>query len=136
MTILLTIERFVAVCMPLQSRRILTIRKSITMTTSIILFSILLNLPRWFEAQENQLEDNIEFDYSQIDPIRWEILRNTADSDLLLQSSYRQIYHGWIWTILMYGIPIPLLIGFNIKIWFQVSISDYSPPYAYVAVNF
>ena len=130
MTILLTLERYIAVGWPLISRRILTIEKGIACTLSVIGFAIFLNIPRWREAQRNIVEGTGEppynfypSDYGIVEPQRWKLTRMAADTDLLLHTDYRTIYHGWIWLVLMYGIPIPLLTAINARIWIHVSVS-------------
>ena len=126
MTVILTLERFVAVCWPLKSSRILTDRKSVMGILLVLVYSILLNLPRWNEAQTNTIGPT-EVAYSRDyiyyvprNPIGWKRTRDLGEEDLLQYKNYREFYHGWLWLILMYGIPIPVLIIFNYKIWIQV----------------
>ena len=129
MTVILTLERFVAVCWPLKSSRILTDRKSAMGILIVLVGSILLNLPRWNEAQSSTVKPTeVEFGvdiYYRVyiepkNPIGWKRTRDFGEVDLLQYKNYRQYYHGWLWLTLMYGIPIPLLIILNFKIWIQV----------------
>ena len=123
MIILLTLERYVAVCWPLRSKRILSMTKAVWGTLSVLVFAIFLNIPIWFDAQENFVETEIacfSADFCN-HPIGWKISRGTASMDLLLYTDYREFYHGWLWVTLMYGIPIPLLVLLNFRIYKQVS---------------
>ena len=127
MTVILTLERFVAVCWPLRSSRILTYKKSVTGIFLVLGCSILLNLPRWNEAQTNTVGSTggsliLEgFSFLPQNPVKWKRTRDLGEVDLLQYENYRKYYHGWLWLTLMYGIPIPLLIILNFKIWIQVS---------------
>ena len=131
MTVLLTLERYIAVCWPLKSKRILTQRMSIAATVLVLVFSICLNIPRWDEAQRNTVGSSdgddlfkIIIPYNHDEKIQWKLLRNVDDQDLLQHRDYRTFYHGLIWVTLMYGIPIPLLAALNFIIWNQVSQSQ------------
>jgi hypothetical protein len=118
-TVLLTLERYVAVCWPLKARSWLRPRRTAFLTLAVLLFSVLLNIPRWFEAA-GSVTTFITFDpdgYS----LRWKLERRSVASNVLLHESYRKYYHGWAWVTLMYAVPIPLLTFLNYKIWMDVS---------------
>ena len=119
---LITLERYVAVCWPLRSKRWITMKKAVFATISVLIFSIMLNFPRWFERESNILEETIIEDEPG-EPTRWKIRRNTVTTGLLMYTDYRELYHGVIWVTFMYAIPIPLLIGLNLKIWTQVTLN-------------
>ena len=94
-------------------------RTAIFSAVSVVIFSIMLNFPRWFEAESNTLEEIIVEDEPG-EPIRWNILHNTKTTGLLTYTNYRELYHGLIWVTFMYVIPIPMIVGLNLKIWRQV----------------
>lgn len=49
MTVLLTIDRYVAVCKPLHAQRLCTVRKTYLQVAIVVILSILICVPRYFE---------------------------------------------------------------------------------------
>ncbi len=127
MTILVTLERYIAVCWPMRAKALLTKNKAGIGTVLVIIFAILLNIPRWLEVQTDVIE-SYNFYFERDEPVSWKIRRNTGDSDLLIHTNYRTFYHGVTWVTLMYAIPIPALTWFNVMIWKQVS-KNYTSPF-------
>ncbi len=119
-TVLLTLERYVAVCWPLKARLWLRPQRAALITLAVLLFAVLLNLPRWFEGY-GSLKTVGQHSFDGKQGAIWKFNRTSDASNVLLQESYRKYYHGWVWLTLMYALPIPLLTFLNYKIWTEVS---------------
>ena len=109
LTLLLTVERFVAVCMPFRAKSFLNSRRTKCWIGVIFLFSILLNSPRWIESYA--------WNYAY-DSRYWNCFHTPS---LMNIEEYITIYHLYIWTALMYVIPFIMIVCLNFKIWSQVS---------------
>jgi len=109
-TVLISFERFIAICWPLQSNQYLRTKMSKLGIMGVTIFAIVLNFPRWIES----IEWNLYSEFS----VEWnDYYRPT----LLRIQLYKTIYHGWIWTVVMYFLPFILVAFFNLKIHRQVS---------------
>jgi len=82
-------------------------------------FAVILNVPRWIEAQEHDTEVYTISGYSG-GFSDFVFNRRLHTKGLLRDGIYRQAYHGWIWTGLMYFLPLLALAFFNCKIFKQV----------------
>jgi len=122
-TVLLTIERYVAVCWPLHTKQLLGLRKTVCISFVVIFLSVFLNIPRWIEAQQSdtKIYNTLSIDLScrgVSKHLRLERIASAAG--LLRYRYYRRYYHGVIWITLVYVLPITLLTFLNSRIWKQV----------------
>jgi 7 transmembrane receptor (rhodopsin family) len=104
-TVLISLERFIAVVWPLKSRQLLSSRNIKMWITGVLVFAISLNSTRWIESYE------------------WTSYSATSESwndyykpTLMRIQAYRTIYHGWIWTTFMYIFPFVFIGFFNYKL--------------------
>jgi len=123
-TILVTCERYMAVCWPFHVRRMLQGKRAVLAILLVLGFSLILNFPRWIEAQQyNGAGYLLRSQYDRNEetgPFTTVVFVRTT-SGILRHRLYRKIYHGWIWVTLMHILPIPGICFFNFKIWTQVT---------------
>lgn len=110
LTLTVTLERFVAVCHPLQARSLCTYGRARLYVVLIIIFSTLYNLPRFFEASRNEV-----------------FHRNTTvyivvPSELRQDGMYISLYVHWLYLLFIYFIPFSLMAVLNAAIYRQVCI--------------
>lgn len=120
MTIVLTLERFLAVCYPLRVKVWASKDKAIGISVAVLLLAFFLNSPRWFETKGSSIQVKFRRNPERLVEIVPTLERVYTEPNILQQDAYRVYYHRWGWTVVMYGIPIPLLSFLNVKIWLQV----------------
>jgi len=108
MTILITIERFVAICFPLRVSWIFTIKRTIRYTAGVFILSVLLNLPRWFEF--------FEWNYEASSPF-WS---SNSPPQLHRYPIYKRVFQLGIWYFTIYAIPLAAIIILNLLVGIQV----------------
>lgn len=109
LTLTVTLERYVAVCHPLRARAICTYGRARIYVVVIICFSICYNIPRFFEVDLSEYEDQ-EFGF---------VYCITA-SEMRSDQSYINIYIHWLYLIFIYFIPFLSITFFNLMIYRQV----------------
>lgn len=112
LTLTVSLERFVAVCHPLRARSLCTCGRARIYVLGIIIFSLLYNLPRLWEATikaEHYEEANVT-----IYCARPTELRSTNET-------YLTVYVHWCYLIFLYLIPFVSLAVLNAAIYRQVS---------------
>ena len=97
-TVLLTIDRHIAVCRPLHAHRIVTIRLAVTQVVGVAIGSILFNIPIFFEYHIANYNG-----YERV------LVREYAKSDLYVIG-----YRVLAMLIVMYIVPMATLVFFNI----------------------
>jgi len=110
---LINVDRFIAVSMPLRAKSILTSERTLTNILALGVFTVVLNIPRWLEsiAWHYPLEGRYwNFEYTR----SW-----------IVSEEYRTIYHLYAWSIFMYVIPFALMMVLNVKIWWEVRLILY-----------
>ncbi|KAL0275730.1 UNVERIFIED_CONTAM: hypothetical protein PYX00_003503 [Menopon gallinae] len=110
LTLTVTLERFVAVCHPLQARSLCTYGRARLYVIFIIVFSTLYNLPRFFESKRD-----IEFNRKH----NMTVFVITASS-LRQNEMYISIYVHWLYLLFIYFIPFTCLAVLNAAIYRQV----------------
>ena len=108
-TIVITMERYIVVCLPLESRSICTYTRSKRYVLLVLLISTLYNIPRFFEY---------EFQVVQVDPDNNPELTVTylQSTQLRLNPLYIQVYVNWLYMIFMHALPFCFLTLANIMI--------------------
>jgi len=108
MTVLVTVERYIAVCWPFHVKTLLTIRNSIWWTAGVLVSSIIYNFPRFFENWNVKLGNHSVLEsksfYIHSSPI------------------HVQYTHGWMKTTVHYIITFFILVVLNFLIWRKVSL--------------
>ena len=99
-TVLLALNRFIAVCKPFQASKLCTLKRAKIQVTVVVIFSVCFNIPR----------------FSQYD-----IVYNATDvGDIMIKSSwigpdtvFGIVYTNALYTVLVLLLPLLLLIGLN-----------------------
>lgn len=110
LTLTVTLERFVAVCHPLQARSLCTYGRARLYVILIIAFSTLYNLPRFWEVglvEEYSKELN-------------STIYSVAPTSLRDNHIYISLYIHWLYLIFMYFLPFSCLAVLNTAIYRQV----------------
>ncbi|XP_069689497.1 FMRFamide receptor [Periplaneta americana] len=111
LTLTVTLERFVAVCHPLQARSLCTYGRARLYVILIILFSTLYNLPRFWEVQLVELTYESKYNTTLYE-VNMSPLRNNP--------FYISIYIHWLYLIFIYFLPFTSLAVLNAAIYRQV----------------
>lgn len=111
LTLTVTLERFVAVCHPLQARSLCTYGRARAYVVVIIVFSVLYNITRFWEVRVHKC---MHTGYQQY-------VYQVYPSDLRNDKDYISIYIHWMYLVIMYFIPFGSLAVLNAAIYNQVS---------------
>ncbi len=107
-TVILAINRYIAVCKPLRARHLCTKKKTNTQLALVLVFSCLGNIPRFFQFRlETQTESAIEYYVA-------------APTIIGIKSTFNLIYDGIIYNIIVILIPLLFLIYANVNIVLQL----------------
>ena len=97
LTVLVSLERYIAICFPLRSSSICTISKVRKAVILIFIVSIIYNIPRYFEFEVSSNE---------------EINKTSIGT----QEIYRYLYSGILYSLTLFFIPLLSLIFLNVKL--------------------
>lgn len=111
LTLTVTLERFVAVCHPLQARSLCTYGRARAYVVAIIVFSVLYNITRFWEVT---VQKCMHVGYDQY-------VYQVYPSELRNDKTYISIYIHWMYLVIMYFIPFGSLAVLNAAIYNQVS---------------
>ena len=114
LTIAVTLERFVAVCLPFRSRSLCTYGRARYGVILVALFAIVYNLPRFWE-----IKWQTSYPYGPNIPIT-----EVVTTELRRNHYYISIYYTWAYLIFMFFIPFACLAIFNLLIYRQVRIAN------------
>lgn len=109
LTLVVTLERFVAVCQPLRARSLCTCGRARLYMIIVVIFSILYNITRFWEVA---IEQCIHPDRVLVYRVQSSALRNNI--------VYINVYIHWMYLVFMYGLPFAALAWFNTRIYMQV----------------
>ena len=111
--VMVTMDRFVAVCKPFSAQKWCTRRNAKMAAVGVATFSILYNLPRWFEMGTSE---KIGKDGTvEIIPVM---------NPLFDDYYYAMIYRGICYIIFMHTIPLSTILILNIKMILAVRYSN------------
>ncbi|VDN01246.1 unnamed protein product [Thelazia callipaeda] len=115
MTTGMSVHRYIGVCLPFKAPSILKKTRVRIFILSLLIFSLLFNITRFFEVRvvNNCFRSNI----NAFIPV-------LAPSNLRLDQTYRLIFFGWAYTILMFVMPFSLLIILNSQVLLAVRRSN------------
>ncbi|GIY11039.1 FMRFamide receptor [Caerostris extrusa] len=106
-TVAVTVERYIAVCHPLKAKSLCTYRRARSFNLFITLMAIFFNIPRFWEVEHSE--------YFAPDMNR--TVYKVVASQLRVNKLYYEVYHIWLYLLVMYFIPFLVLMIFNILIW-------------------
>ncbi|CAL4059958.1 unnamed protein product, partial [Meganyctiphanes norvegica] len=115
LTVTVTLERYVAVCLPLRARSLITYGRAKIYVSCVALFAVIYNLPRYFETHLiDCIEDNTD-----------ELRKILFPTELRNEPLYKEVYITWFYLLFMYLIPFLSLIVFNIFIYREVRTANH-----------
>ncbi|KAF6205267.1 hypothetical protein GE061_019436 [Apolygus lucorum] len=110
LTLTVTLERFVAVCHPLQARRLCTYGRARIYVILVIIFSVAYNLSRFWEV--NIVE--------AFDPAMNMTVYSPEPTEMRKNPQYISIYINWLYLFFIYFFPFTCLAILNTAIYRQV----------------
>ena len=117
LTMAVTLERFVAVCLPFRSRSLCTYGRARYGVIIVALSSIIYNLPRFWEVKWKTTypygPNFTEYQYTEV-----------IQTELRQDPIYLGVYYTWAYLIFMFFIPFSCLAIFNLLIYRQVRIAN------------
>lgn len=122
LTMTVTLERFVAVCHPLRARSLCTYGRARIYVFVIAVFSILYNLPRFWEMSNHSTD---------IKTLNTTIYCVEA-TELRKNNTYIAVYIHWLYLVFLYFLPFISLAVLNLAIYRQVSRLKSLTPMYYV----
>ncbi len=114
LTVLVTVERFVAVCHPLRARSFCTYGRARLFVCIVVLFAIVYNITRFWEVEIEECAQEHDGIYVAILKVRPSAIRNNQ--------RYINWYIHWLYLIVMYIAPFSFLVLLNSCIYAQVGI--------------
>lgn len=110
LTLTVTLERFVAVCHPLQARSLCTYGRARIYVVLIIVFSIIYNVSRFWEVSiDERFEPHLNMTVYKVQP-----------APLRQNDLYIKIYIHWLYLFFIYFFPFTCLAILNAAIYRQV----------------
>ena len=121
LTMCVTVERYVAVCLPLRARVICTFGRARAYVAIIGMFALFYNLPRFWEVthvtkniREHDINTTWNYNITLVEP-----------TDLRNDYYYINVYVNGLYLVIMYIVPFGCLAVFNLLIYLEVSSTIY-----------
>ena len=110
LTLLVTMERYVAVCSPLTARSVCTYGRARNCVLLIAVAALLYNIPRFLEVTWVSTFDEVSG------------LNRTEVTPTVLRQNpiYISIYITWMYLVVMYIVPFVSLAVLNLRIYIQI----------------
>lgn len=109
MTVLLTVDRYVAVCRPLHAHSVCTVSRTYVQMTSVFVISVLFCIPRFFEYHIRYYEDG-----------RY----GFETTPLMMNHTYTVVYRILLFLFVHYFLPTVLLVWLNTRVIISLRRSD------------
>uniref|UniRef100_A0A914WUH0 G-protein coupled receptors family 1 profile domain-containing protein n=1 Tax=Plectus sambesii TaxID=2011161 RepID=A0A914WUH0_9BILA len=111
MTVLMSVHRFIGVCFPFKAQNVLSRGRVKMAIGAVLIGALLFNTTRFFEVRV--VGTCFRYNINTTMPV----LVPTA---LRLNATYRQLFFGWAYTIVMFVLPFVSLIIVNSMVIFAV----------------
>ncbi|KAK2141097.1 hypothetical protein LSH36_1164g00048 [Paralvinella palmiformis] len=102
-TVVMTIDRYIAVCRPLQAHRLCTLRRTYAAIGVIVLATFGFSVPRFFEFRL------IDLSVSRL---------GFVHTPLVANRTYTIAYRMISFFVIMYLIPMVALVALNVRLWY------------------
>ena len=106
MTVLIALNRYIAVCKPFQAGHICTMRKTRIQVFIVFAFSVIFNLPRFFQWKL----------VTSVDPRTNETLVVPFPTSIGYRSTFAFIYTNILYSIIVVVLPLIMLIMLNSRL--------------------
>ncbi|KAG8186389.1 hypothetical protein JTE90_026807 [Oedothorax gibbosus] len=106
-TVAVTAERYVAVCHPLRAKALCTYRRARCLQLMVTLAAVVYNIPRFWEVEHTE----------SFSPEMNRTVYRVVASQLRVNKLYYEVYHVWLYLLVMYFIPFLVLAVLNTHIW-------------------
>jgi len=122
LTVCVSVERFIAVCFPLQAKHLCTQFRARLAVTATAILSLGYNLPRFWEVGVYSTQ---ECESSTITTTNTSLVTCNNVTDVV-QTAIRQdryyiaVYMTWLYFVFMYILPFTLLAVFNLLIYNEI----------------
>lgn len=125
MTVLLAINRYLAVCRPFTTRKWLTMTHARIQVFSVVFFSVLVNIPRVFETDMYPSISNATAQTAAVGTTSFpnSTSASSAKKDRSAHWYFEVVYLNAFYTSVVLVLPILLLVGFNIPLLRQLQAS-------------
>lgn len=126
-TLLVSLERFIAVCYPLKARTLCTYRRTVIFNIITVILSVSMNIPRIFLTENNKANENIS--YFLFLNTRFELQRNMLKKIGLYLTDWEMCIakcYSWIEFTAVYFMPMLAIAYFNISIYKAVKKAEKS----------
>ena len=110
LTVLISAERYAAICRPLQAKSMRNLPKVRMGVICILLLSLLFNMPKFFEFQPVK-------ETSTVTNLTWVMV---GDTSLRRNPVYRYLYNTALYCLVIYAAPLSILTALNVKIVTQM----------------
>ena len=110
LTVVISTERFVAICAPLSNGRV-GVGKVRLAIVVIAVVSVVFNVPRFFEFRPQTVVVSLG-GVNRVDVLRVEL----RDTDLRLNSVYRYLYNTALHVVIMYAAPLSTVTALNVRL--------------------
>ncbi|ELU12442.1 hypothetical protein CAPTEDRAFT_196453 [Capitella teleta] len=110
--VLVSLDRFIAVCLPFRANRLCTIRHSRIAVVVVWVSSAIFNLPRFFYYHQQSFGSHTTSNSTFVAHLPL----NSA-----FWSRYRTIYHIYMTMTFLFIIPLPVLVILNVKLMREIA---------------
>ncbi|KAK2166142.1 hypothetical protein LSH36_41g03024 [Paralvinella palmiformis] len=106
LTVLLALNRFIAVCKPFKASMLCTLRRAKIQVVSVVVFAVVFNFPRFFQYRTKWTCHN------GTEPLHPELYDSAIGPD----TTFGIVYTNALYTILVLLLPLLLLVGLNTQL--------------------
>lgn len=124
-TLTVTMERYVAVCLPFKARSLCTYSRARYALLVIAASSILYNLPRFWEIELSR----------EWHPEANQTVECIVGTELRRNKLYIALYVHWMYFFVYYAFPFGALLVFNVAIYNNVSFIYLFYPFFFILIS-
>ena len=106
LVLLISAERFVAICYPLRASRMCSLNRIRFLILLILMMSILFNIPKFFEFRPKEIyQQSLNLTFVEV-----------GATPLRTDPVYRYLYNTALYCLVIYAVPLSTLTVFNVKL--------------------
>lgn len=115
MTVLLAVNRYVAICFPLKARQWCTMGKSYVQVAGVFVVAVAYNVPRFFQWRLVTVDSTLQPNRTIVD---------LAMTDIGQQSTFHMVYDNIVYNAFFVLLPLLFLVVSNAKLIVEVRASS------------